>query len=129
MHDLYLEKHEPEIFQKIRNGEKCKPKISYEYYNYVFNTHFNLSFGSPRTDVCDVCDHLTVQIQNEKEEMTKKSLESKIYIHLAKTEKFYDDLKEKIKLAKRKTRLLRQFVLTTNKTFLSLSFLLEKYFI
>lgn len=81
MHDLYLEKHEPEIFQKIKNGEKCTPKISYEYYNYLFNTHFNLSFGSPRTDVCDVCDHCTVQIQNEKDEMIKKSLElKKMYI-------------------------------------------------
>jgi len=29
-------------------------------YRYIFTTHFNLGFGSPRSDTCSICDNLDV---------------------------------------------------------------------
>lgn len=90
MHDLYLQMYEPDIYKKIKQGEKCKPTVPYEYYNRIFNTHFNLSFVSPQTDVCD---SLAFQIQTEKVEIKKKqTLTNKKNVHA--------DLKDKINLAK-----------------------------
>lgn len=39
MHKLFKEKY-PDV------------KVSYESYRTVFNNHFNISFGYPRTDTC-----------------------------------------------------------------------------
>lgn len=50
MHKLYIEECTlnklPEKFCKLRAS----------YYRHVFVTHFNLSFGEPRSDTCSTCD-------------------------------------------------------------------------
>ena len=51
MHELYLQKYEPEEFAKLQQRETANPVVKYEYYLQYFNTHFNLSFGTPKTDV------------------------------------------------------------------------------
>lgn len=49
MHELYLEECEshnlPDRF-KVKN----------KYYSNIFNTEFNLSFGQPKSDTCNICD-------------------------------------------------------------------------
>lgn len=50
MHKLYIEES---IDSKL--PEKfCKVKES--YYRHIFVTHFNLSFGQPKSDTCSTCD-------------------------------------------------------------------------
>ncbi|KAJ8878250.1 hypothetical protein PR048_018827 [Dryococelus australis] len=43
-------------------NKDCKPHVTYDHYNRLFNTRFNLSFGTPRTDTCKMCDSLKIQL-------------------------------------------------------------------
>ena len=93
MHDLYLQKYEPHVYERKSAGEKVKPQISYDYYRNVFNTCFNLSFGRPRSDTCSKCDELNIKIQAAENDDKKKSLEAELNIHHRKAERFYDEIK------------------------------------
>lgn len=56
MYNMSIEKYEPEFYQKFRNGEQVKPVVNYDFFSRHFNSNFNLSFGSPRSDTCQTCD-------------------------------------------------------------------------
>ena len=88
MHELYLEKYEPEEYAKLQQGQKANPLEKYDYYCEYFNTHFNLSFGTPKTDICATCDEFTVNIQDVKEAAEKKLQEEK-EAHLRESQQFY----------------------------------------
>lgn len=62
MHEMYLEEHEPEVYASIKAGEEANPKVKYEYRRNYFNTHFDFSFGLPKTDTCARCDELYASI-------------------------------------------------------------------
>ena len=62
MHELYLQKYEPEEFAKLQRGETANPVVKYEYYLEYFNT---------QTDTCGVCDELTVKIRDAKDAAEK----------------------------------------------------------
>ncbi|CAH0562899.1 unnamed protein product [Brassicogethes aeneus] len=49
MHKMYLEKCEDKEMD-----ESYKVKLS--FYEHIFKTKFNLSFGHPKSDTCSVCD-------------------------------------------------------------------------
>lgn len=49
MHNLYLEKCKNESLEK-------KFFVTKSFYSNIFATHFNLSFGLPRSDTCSTCD-------------------------------------------------------------------------
>ena len=92
MHDLYLQKYEPDVHSRRLAGEDVKPQVKYDYYRSVFSTCFNLAFGRPRSDTCSKCDELQIKIdaaENEDEQSLKSSLE----LHHRKAERFYDKIK------------------------------------
>lgn len=62
MHELYLEKHEPESYLLLIGGKHCRPRVTYDFYYRYFLTNFRLSFGSPRSDTCNTCDMLRKKI-------------------------------------------------------------------
>jgi len=37
MYKLYLEKHEQDSFEKLKNEEKVKPIVKYEFFSDYFN--------------------------------------------------------------------------------------------
>lgn len=91
MHDLFIQDHRD-------------IKISYETYRDIFNKHFNISFGYPRTDTCSQCDEFKSKIKqieidlketsiNEETRLRlskqKKDLEVSNNVHKTKAEKFY----------------------------------------
>lgn len=79
MYHLYLEKYE-------------NSKITYFTYREIFNTDFNLRFGTPRSDTCKYCDKLfNKMIACENEEEYKK-LETETNLHHRKAEKAYATL-------------------------------------
>ena len=39
-----------------------QPTVSEHYYRHIFNTEFNLGFGTPRSDTCTRCDELAIAI-------------------------------------------------------------------
>lgn len=51
MHRLYLEKH-PES------------PVSYYFYNRYFKENFHLSFGNPRSDTCQKCDNMEMEMRS-----------------------------------------------------------------
>lgn len=52
IYEMYIEKYEPDIFEKLKNGENVKPIVKYPFFTKYFNTNFNLSFGNQKTDTC-----------------------------------------------------------------------------
>ena len=42
----------------MQRNEPSDPTVKYNYYREYFNTHFNLSFGTVKTDTCVTCDEL-----------------------------------------------------------------------
>lgn len=76
MYMLYLEKYEADVFQKLKREEKCKPKVSYDFYYRHFCGNYNISFGSPRSDTCQTCDRLENLIAAEQDKEEKFVLQT-----------------------------------------------------
>ncbi|CAG9789604.1 unnamed protein product [Diatraea saccharalis] len=53
MYDLYLKKYEPGL------EAPAKPKVSFDFYYRYFKQNFKYSFGSPRSDTCNVTFWIT----------------------------------------------------------------------
>lgn len=100
MHNLYLDKYETEIYNQHKNGEEVHPKVKYDFFTCHFADNFNISFGFPRTDTCQTCDHLKMVIDAQIEVDQKLVLQSEKDLHVAKAELFYKDLKKYIEEAK-----------------------------
>ena len=54
--------------------------------NTYFNTHFNLSFGVPRTDTCARCDELNVALGDTKDAEQVHMLQQEKQEHLRKAQ-------------------------------------------
>jgi len=94
MYEMYIEKYEPDIFEKLKNGENVKPIVKYQFFTKYFNTNFNLSFGNSKTDTCQTCDRLQNLINAELNPDIKLSIVQEKEIHQKKAEIFYTDLKQ-----------------------------------
>ena len=97
---LYLQKFEPNEFQKYRSGRKKEMscQVKYSFYKEIFLGEFNLSFGQPRTDTCSYCDRLVSKITATDNPEETERLQAEKNVHLAAADKAYDplrDLKEK----------------------------------
>ncbi|XP_072390766.1 uncharacterized protein [Diabrotica undecimpunctata] len=78
--------------------------LSYETYRQIFNKHFNISFGYPRSDTCNACDHFLAELKvlhNKLNETIDASEKQKIEVeikritlsnslHKSKAEAFYE---------------------------------------
>lgn len=83
MHRLFIERY-PSM--------RC---LSYTKYLEVFNRKFNISFGYPRSDICDKCEQLTAQIQAAHAkgvEGEEKRLQVQHKLHVTKADAFYTQL-------------------------------------
>ena len=99
MHEMYLEMYEPDEFAKLKEGHDANPMVKYDFSDY-FNTHFNLSFGVPKTNTCSTCDELNVKIRDASDAVTKQTLEGEKQIHLHASQEFYTELRGCTKLAR-----------------------------
>nr|CAH7737617.1 unnamed protein product [Callosobruchus chinensis] len=102
MHELYLEKHEPDQYALLLQNQKIKPIVKYEYFRKYFTENYKINFGKPKSDTCSKCDKLMNKINSADSSEIKRSLEVEKDLHLRKAEWFYKDLKEKTSLAKAK---------------------------
>ena len=88
MHRIFLIEH-PEL------SSMCK----YSLYSKLFICEFNISFGFPRSGICDTCEKQQVEIKaaelNGNEDVKQKKLENEL--HLRKADVFNLQLKEAIK--------------------------------
>lgn len=85
--------------RSLQNCTKEKQLIQ-QYYLEYFNTHFNLSFGTPKTNTCGVCDELTVKIRDAKNAAEKSNFQEEKEIHLQQAQQFYAELHTSTEMAK-----------------------------
>jgi hypothetical protein len=77
-------------------GSSVEPdtnNVKLSYFRAIFNTKFNIGFGSLRTDVYSTCLQLKEQIKVSKNK-TKKELQTLFKVHNLRAEAFYPLLKE-----------------------------------
>lgn len=103
MHELYLQKHEPEQYSLFLQNKKINPVVKYEFFRKYFIENFKITFGKPKSDTCSKCDKLMNKINSSDSDEIKKAFEVEKDIHLRKAEWFYTHMKEKTSLAKSKT--------------------------
>lgn len=64
------------------------------YFLTIFNSNFNIGFGSPRTDVCSTCLELGERIKVEQDATKKHTLQTKLEVHKIRAKAFFSFLKE-----------------------------------
>ena len=97
MYRLYVAKHEPQA---------DKPIVKEWLYRKIFNEQFNLSFGYPRSDTCQLCDELKIAIPNASLQSEQDELRLKLSEHQLKASHGYQALREDTEKAKSDTDLL-----------------------
>ena len=91
MHRLYVEKYE-------HNSEM--PIVKYSYYAKIFNTEFNLAFGSPKIDTCPTCESFRNKLAMQGDRTSKLKVKEEHRRHLDSAEMFYSSLRHSTDLAK-----------------------------
>ena len=91
MYRLYLDKYEPEV-----KGSKVKEWL----YRKIFNQEFNLSFGYPRSDTCEMCDEMHIAIKAAKSDLEREPLQSNLAARQEKASQGYQSLRSDSEYAK-----------------------------
>ena len=90
MHRLYLKKYEADT-----------PSVKYSFYSRIFNSEFNLTFGSPKTDTCPTCEIFRNKLAMQVDHASKLKVRKDHREHLDSAERFYADLRLNTALAKK----------------------------
>ena len=68
-------------------------------YCKIFNEEFNLSFGYPRSDTCQICDELRIAVASASAEAQDNELNSQLVEHQLKASQAYQLLQSDTKLS------------------------------
>lgn len=80
---------------KIYNEQaETSVKVKKSYFRNLFNTKFNIGFGSPQTDVSSMCQQYTEKIKTYTEEKVKLDHMTQKAIHKKRAKAFYEYLKD-----------------------------------
>ena len=91
MHRQFIEEH------------TAHKDVKYWVYNDIFNYEFNISFGYPRSDICDTCEKLTTQLKAAEatSDHTKAAeLKRQHELHVRKADVFNTQIAEATEAAK-----------------------------
>lgn len=81
-------------------------KVKYSYYNKFFHENFNLHFGRPQVDTCNVCEELNLKIKSPSlGDTAKKVAVAEKVVHCRRSQKFYTALKQQIEDCKQRNDL------------------------
>ncbi|XP_044766265.1 uncharacterized protein LOC123322386 [Coccinella septempunctata] len=80
---------------KMYNNQ-CSPeeRVKPSYFRMIFNTKYNLSFTTPRTDVCSTCIELAEKIKRCTDEEEKNNFIIEKNVHKRRANAFFQLLKE-----------------------------------
>ncbi len=81
------------INHQAADSEEIKPVVSEHYYHDVFVKEFNIHFGFPRSDTCDTCDSLKINIDATENEEDKAKLEKELQDHVTLADQGYQSLR------------------------------------
>lgn len=70
-------------------------QVKESYFRYIFNTQFNIGFGSPRVDMCSACIEFKEHLKLEKNPEVRLQIEMQKQIHKKRAKAFYSLLQEK----------------------------------
>ena len=56
---------------KMYLSEEGSVPVKESYFRHIFNSNYNVGFGTPRTDVCSTCLSLNEKMKNEKDHQKK----------------------------------------------------------
>lgn len=73
--------------------QNSKPVASYSKFYNIFQTRFNIGFGSPKTDACSFCEECTVKIKKSKSPAEKADIMGLHRMHKLRAKRFYELLK------------------------------------
>ncbi|XP_041989213.1 uncharacterized protein LOC121740540 [Aricia agestis] len=80
---------------KMYNSEAVDDlKVKKSYFRRIFNTKYNLSFGTPRTDVCATCLRFSEEMKREKDDKVRVDLMTAQRVHKLKAKAFFEKVKE-----------------------------------
>ena len=96
MYIMYLKKYEPGVSES-----GCKPIIKQWLYRKIFNEEFNLSFGYPRSDTCETCDLLHLEIQSSKSAGERVQCQDELAQHQEQASQGYRLLRTDTEASKR----------------------------
>jgi len=74
------------------NKSGSKPVVKEWLYRKIFNEEFNLSFGDPRSDTCEMCDLLNVTIRGCMHDDDRTKLQEELATHEAQASQGYQIL-------------------------------------
>ncbi|CAH0552506.1 unnamed protein product [Brassicogethes aeneus] len=82
-----------ELVLQVDSQKFSTQEISLQY----FKANFNISFGHPRSDTCQVCDRIDIQLKGRAtlSEDEIKKIETEKNLHQTKAEVFFKDMREK----------------------------------
>ncbi|CAG9789737.1 unnamed protein product [Diatraea saccharalis] len=80
---------------KMYKERGIQPISTKALFRKVFNTEFNLGFGSPKTDICSTCLQLQEKIKVQTDIAKKNKLITLKRVHTLRAKAFYDVLKSK----------------------------------
>jgi hypothetical protein len=68
-------------------------KVTHWYFRNIFNTKYNLGFGTPRVDVCSTCLQLEERLKHVGPGVEKQQLITEKRVHKLRAKGFYEALK------------------------------------
>ncbi|KAI4455666.1 dna-directed rna polymerases i ii and iii subunit rpabc2 [Holotrichia oblita] len=68
--------------------------VKHSYFRHIFNTKYNLSFKTPRTDVCSQCLQFSERLKHETDPHIKSTIMTEKRIHKLRANAFFDLLRE-----------------------------------
>ena len=77
---FYFTRYRLDVFYVSKTGNCSQSQTSK---GIVFNTHFNLSFTTPKTDTCKICDSLEIQMGAGTTEEDKKTITCKLKSYIS----------------------------------------------
>lgn len=88
-----------ELFMK----EYPESTVKYSYYNKFFHENFNLHFGRPQIDTCNVCEELNLKIKSPSlGDAAKKVAVAEKAVHCRRSKKFYTALNNQVQECKQR---------------------------
>ena len=87
----------------LHQNPELNEKVKYWLYSKIFKTEFNISFGYPRSDICDTCERQQVEMKTAEldgDSAALKRLKTENELHLRKAEVFHVQLQEATEQAK-----------------------------
>lgn len=82
------------LFKQYNTAVSNELKVKKTFFTKIFETKFNLGFGSPACDTCSYCQRTRTEIHNCQDAHQKQSLMANLMVHKTRAKAFHKLMKE-----------------------------------